>query len=356
MKIVRLALLVILAVTAAGFYPFSSAQAQGMCPLIDVSGPAQPNGEGPGEGMGGSWQGYLEAGTVVEYYMHYDGEGGGGIQIWLGVPWDGGTLVYSADGPSPVSGSTTLGDAGNYWIDAGAGTDQEPTGAMVTVLVEATCQGSTTDLTCTQLVSQSGGHCVVEEFSPEAQCINETGFCAEAYVEAGTILTLLAESASGECPVEGNIHFGEGDPLGQARGIGSGSVTILAPESGTYMFCAGGILAEDPCAYETVTLTAFSGCDIVAAVGCQAMMDMPSTAVVGAFVAETRAYWTPGALIEPEVVFEAGKTAWVLGVDETGEYYKIVWGCSYLWVPVSSMGPNYDEVWNGTPLPTDVVS
>jgi len=54
-------------------------------------------------------------------------------------------------------------------------------------------------------------------------------------------------------------------------------------------------------------------------------------------------------------VLPAGKTAWVLGQDASGQFYKIVWTCTMLWVPVSTMGPNFDAVWNGAPLPTNVV-
>lgn len=94
----------------------------------------------------------------------------------------------------------------------------------------------------------------------------------------------------------------------------------------------------------------------VAVPGCDVLMRMPSNAVVGSFVADAPAYWAPGQLVEnPTLTIPAGKTAWVLGVDSTGEYYQIVWVCDYLWVPRGSMGPNYDEVWNGAPLPTDVV-
>jgi len=89
--------------------------------------------------------------------------------------------------------------------------------------------------------------------------------------------------------------------------------------------------------------------------GCDMLIDIPSTAVGGAFVADALAYYEPGKLVEPETTITAGNTAWVLGVDATGAYYKIVWGCQYLWVPVSTMGPNNDAVWNGTPLPTGVV-
>ncbi len=88
--------------------------------------------------------------------------------------------------------------------------------------------------------------------------------------------------------------------------------------------------------------------------GCDQFLAITDSAVVGSFVSTTNAYWAPGE-VSPDVVIEAGKTAWVLGVDESGEYYKIVWACSTLWVPVETMGPNYDDVWNGTPLPTEVV-
>ena len=89
--------------------------------------------------------------------------------------------------------------------------------------------------------------------------------------------------------------------------------------------------------------------------GCDALMNIPSTAVIGAFVADAALYWEPGQLVQPHTGIAAGNTAWVLGKDASGEYYKIIWVCDLLWVPVSTMGPNYDAVWNGTPLPADVV-
>ncbi len=89
--------------------------------------------------------------------------------------------------------------------------------------------------------------------------------------------------------------------------------------------------------------------------GCDANIPIPSNAVVGAFVADAPLYWQPGDLTSPLVTIPAGNTAWVLGVDESGEYYKIIWVCDLLWVPVETMGPNYDDVWNGTPLPTSTV-
>ena len=84
-------------------------------------------------------------------------------------------------------------------------------------------------------------------------------------------------------------------------------------------------------------------------------MALPEGSAVGQFVANALTYWRPGDLTNPLVTIPAGKTAWVLGMDETGQYYKIIWACNYLWVPISTMGPNPDQVWNNTPLPTGIV-
>ena len=99
-----------------------------------------------------------------------------------------------------------------------------------------------------------------------------------------------------------------------------------------------------------------ASCSNVPLAGCDALMNIPRTAVVGAFVAGAPLYWEPGQLVQPYTEIAAGSTAWVLGVDESGEYYKIIWGCDLVWVPAGTMGPNYDAVWNGRPLPTGVVN
>lgn len=88
--------------------------------------------------------------------------------------------------------------------------------------------------------------------------------------------------------------------------------------------------------------------------GCRAEMTIPDSAVGGQFVTDSRVYWKPGFEI-PGVVIAAGNTARVLGMDSSGQYYKIIWHCDHLWVPVSAMGPNPDAVWNNAPLPATVV-
>lgn len=89
--------------------------------------------------------------------------------------------------------------------------------------------------------------------------------------------------------------------------------------------------------------------------GCDALLPIPATAVGGTFVADAPAYWEPGELTSPLVTIPAGNSARVIGLDATGQYYKIIWACNFVWVPKATLGPNYDAVWNGTPLPTAVV-
>jgi hypothetical protein len=85
------------------------------------------------------------------------------------------------------------------------------------------------------------------------------------------------------------------------------------------------------------------------------MVPLPATAVVGAFVATTPIYFAPRADAVTTVIMEAGKTVWVFGLDASGQYYKAVISGKYFWVPKATMGPNYDKVWLGRPLPTVVV-
>ena len=82
---------------------------------------------------------------------------------------------------------------------------------------------------------------------------------------------------------------------------------------------------------------------------------IPAGSVVGSFVVTTALYTAPSADAATTFVMNAGQTLWVYGVDASGQYYQVQLAGQLLWVPVSTMGPNYDAVWNGTPLPTTVV-
>jgi len=98
------------------------------------------------------------------------------------------------------------------------------------------------------------------------------------------------------------------------------------------------------------------GPDPVAPVpGCDVRMGLPTTSVVGSFLSDALLYAEPGVSTSPALTLSAGKTAWVLGEDASGGYYKILWVCDYLWVKKGTLGPNPDAVWQGRPLPTNVV-
>lgn len=82
---------------------------------------------------------------------------------------------------------------------------------------------------------------------------------------------------------------------------------------------------------------------------------IPSQAVVGTFTQSAELYYEPGNLLEPFTIVEAGKSYWVAGQDESGMYRKVLIACTWVWVRAETVGPNFDEVWNGTPLPTTIV-
>ncbi len=78
--------------------------------------------------------------------------------------------------------------------------------------------------------------------------------------------------------------------------------------------------------------------------------------VGGTLVRDAMLYAMPGQPVVPEIILPAGKNVLVLGMDASGQYYKIVFAASYLWVEADAVGPNYDAVWGGAPLPTQVVN
>lgn len=87
--------------------------------------------------------------------------------------------------------------------------------------------------------------------------------------------------------------------------------------------------------------------------GCDVLVDIPATAVGGAFVSDAQIYWEPGEVTEH--TFKAGDTVRVIGKDASGMYYQVLYVCDFLWVKADTLGPNYDPPWYGAPLPTAVV-
>lgn len=89
--------------------------------------------------------------------------------------------------------------------------------------------------------------------------------------------------------------------------------------------------------------------------GCDVLIPIPEGAVGGTFTTNSELYWLPGEVIAPAIVMEPGKTVRVIGLDASGKYYKILYGCSFVWARAETLGPTFDAVWNGAPLPTAVV-
>ncbi len=85
------------------------------------------------------------------------------------------------------------------------------------------------------------------------------------------------------------------------------------------------------------------------------MVAIPSTAVVGTFTAASPLYFAPNMGSTTDASMDAGQSLWVYGLDVSGQFYQVLLSGQTYWVPVGIIGPNYDDVWNGTPLPTTTV-
>ncbi len=85
------------------------------------------------------------------------------------------------------------------------------------------------------------------------------------------------------------------------------------------------------------------------------MVAIPAGSVVGTFLTSTPLYYAPDPTAASSTVMDAGKTLWVIGVDKSGQFYKVLLVGKFYWVPINTMGPNYDSVWNGWPLPSQTV-
>jgi hypothetical protein len=146
-----------------------------------------------------------------------------------------------------------------------------------------------------------------------------------------------ATTIAGPFTTPATVSITMGDPASQPRGMG------LLIDS----------IAPGP-QQEGVTVTVAISCGLA---GCDTQVDIPPQAVVGSFVAPAAVYFAPGQLItNPPLTIEPGKTYWVAGQDATGMYRKVLLSCQWVWVLRDTVGPNYDSVWQGKPLPTDVVN
>ncbi len=182
--------------------------------------------------------------------------------------------------------------------------------------------------------------------NPSHDATYGTGGTGLAEVWAGELLVFTATEAEENGATQINLCSGVACHSGGTFLAGTafpGTLTYVVPQTTTIAYSWE--VDEQQAAWQ-VSCQPASGCDV----------PLTPDAVVGLFVTDATTYWAPEKKLQPEVIIPAGKTAWVLGQDASGAYYKIIWACDTLWVSVSSMGPNVgDPVWRGAPLPTGVV-
>jgi hypothetical protein len=92
------------------------------------------------------------------------------------------------------------------------------------------------------------------------------------------------------------------------------------------------------------------------AAGCDQFVIIPPQAAGGQFVANAPVYYAPESSAQTGIVIAAGKTYLVAGQDATGQFRKVLISCQWVWVPINTVGPNYEAPWYGAPLPTTVVN
>lgn len=132
-------------------------------------------------------------------------------------------------------------------------------------------------------------------------------------------------------------------------GIGSDTYTI-APQFNPITFTLTSLAGNE--LPEQVDYVQQGSCEGLPNYG-NVCLPLTAGAVVGDMPFDTQAFYEPGKQAN-DVVVNAG-TYWVLGADESGQYYKILLACQYLWVPVDSMQPSFQPPWQGQPLPTTLV-
>jgi hypothetical protein len=81
------------------------------------------------------------------------------------------------------------------------------------------------------------------------------------------------------------------------------------------------------------------------------MVNLPAGSVVGTFTETTPLFFAPEPGAVTGAVMDIGQSLWVVKLDESGLFYEVVLSGQFLYVPVGTIGPTYDDVWHGTPLP-----
>jgi hypothetical protein len=85
------------------------------------------------------------------------------------------------------------------------------------------------------------------------------------------------------------------------------------------------------------------------------MCDMPGWSVVGTFVVDSPLYYSTCADCYSDDVMKQGQLLWVIGMDASYQYYRVLLMCHKYWVPAANIGPTADYPWFGKGLPAQIV-
>ncbi len=177
-----------------------------------------------------------------------------------------------------------------------------------------------------------------------AACFGASGTGVEGYdpevgpmaLEAGTVLTATATRPSGTVFIE---IYTDTELLYVDEIASPHSVTLeIAADANVTVFF--GVYGDGDATFSVTTDNCGGG----------ALVSYPDGVVQGRFVADAQLYWEPGELVTPEVTIPAGKTFHAGGLDESGLYRQVLIVCNWVWVPVGTVGPNFEAPWFGTPL------
>jgi hypothetical protein len=238
------------------------------------------------------------------------------------------TFDFVSD-PGDVADGPDFDVVGTGLVDDGSGCD-----AVVAIIVDATGTYTDIDSFCLSLVGGTGGS------------DGDYGAFGTGYVPtAGPATYAIFDITAADIATLTGLGLGDNDVaygdyvVANGTFLTEGYVDVPGLTSGTpFSFVA----APPP----TVAGPTVPGPD---------MVPISDAAVVGSFVTTTPIYYAPDDVAVTGTVMEGGKTAWVYGVDESGQFYKVMLSGRFFWVPVETMGPNFDDVWQGHPLPTEVV-
>ncbi len=79
----------------------------------------------------------------------------------------------------------------------------------------------------------------------------------------------------------------------------------------------------------------------------------PPFAAGGSVIVPGELHWSNFSGASTGVVLMPEKTVIVYGIDAAGEYWYVLYACKFYWMEVGTLAPNFDNVWNGKPLPAD---